>query len=428
MADKDYTAETIIDWPVKLTESKYSKWYAKLIEKAKNRSKPEGYTECHHIIPRSFGGNNTPENLVDLTAKEHFVAHLLLWAMNFPGLHGHKMLHAVSMMSKLGRYSIDDGINSRTYEKIRIAYNLATTGKGNPFYGKTHTPESMEKMMRYHADPKVRERKSIRVRGENNPSKRPEVAKKISQVQKERMIRDKLNGTGSYSESYKQKQSLAQGGANNGRANTYVFTDVAGATYTVKGNVKHFCNEHSISITWLYAYLQGKDVPSNCLGWTVSVVGEPRLAINKEDSQKYILKSELPSYLEAGWLVGPRPRKNKKSLTPEQLQLAHEKRLATLLKKKEAGWINPMKGRPLPPEQVAERRSRPGRPHSEETKMKLSIQRKGRPGLKGEQNPMYGKKGSLNPGYGIPRSEEVKRKISETKRRNHEAKKRLDNG
>ena len=415
----------MIPWPVQVTESKFSRWYDKLILKAQARTKPAGYTECHHVIPRSFGGNDLPKNLVHLTAREHFVAHLLLWAMNFPGKHGHKMLHAVSMMTKMSRHSMNDGINSRTYEKIRIAYNLATTGEGNPFYGKTHTAESMEKMMKYHRDPLIRRKRSQRVTGDLNPAKNPGVGKKISQSQKDRMFKDKINGTGSYSESYKQKQSLAQSGGNNGRANTYIFTDVFGATYTVKGNAKHFCNEHYISMAWVYAYLQGKDVPSNCLGWTVSVVGEPRLAINNKDSQKYILKSELPSYLEAGWLVGPKPRKNKKSLTPEQLQLAHEKRLATLLKKKEAGWVNPMKGRLLPPEQVAERRSRPGRPHSEETKMKLSIQRKGRPGLKGEQNPMYGKNGPLNPGYGIPRSEEVKRKIAETRRRNHAAKKGL---
>ena len=48
--------------------------------KSKNVLKQElGYIEFHHIVPRSLGGSNDKTNLVALTAKEHFVAHHLLW-------------------------------------------------------------------------------------------------------------------------------------------------------------------------------------------------------------------------------------------------------------------------------------------------------------------------------------------------------------
>lgn len=36
------------------------------------------YTERHHIIPRCIGGTDVKENLVDLTAREHFICHRLL--------------------------------------------------------------------------------------------------------------------------------------------------------------------------------------------------------------------------------------------------------------------------------------------------------------------------------------------------------------
>ena len=36
------------------------------------------YHERHHIIPRCLGGGNEEENLIDLFAKEHFIAHKLL--------------------------------------------------------------------------------------------------------------------------------------------------------------------------------------------------------------------------------------------------------------------------------------------------------------------------------------------------------------
>ena len=54
----------------------YRKTYFKLIRKAisENRVKGEIYYESHHIIPESCGGVGT----VLLTAREHFIAHLLL--------------------------------------------------------------------------------------------------------------------------------------------------------------------------------------------------------------------------------------------------------------------------------------------------------------------------------------------------------------
>lgn len=36
------------------------------------------YYENHHIIPRSLNGSNSSENLVLLTAREHFICHWLL--------------------------------------------------------------------------------------------------------------------------------------------------------------------------------------------------------------------------------------------------------------------------------------------------------------------------------------------------------------
>lgn len=62
----------------------YQKHYELLIEKAKSRAKPEGYTERHHIMPRSMGGSDDASNLVYLTAREHFVAHYL-WAKVYGG-------------------------------------------------------------------------------------------------------------------------------------------------------------------------------------------------------------------------------------------------------------------------------------------------------------------------------------------------------
>lgn len=58
----------------------YSAVYCALISKRlKNPiTKADCYVEQHHIIPRSEGGLDEPDNLVNLTAREHYIAHLLL--------------------------------------------------------------------------------------------------------------------------------------------------------------------------------------------------------------------------------------------------------------------------------------------------------------------------------------------------------------
>ena len=58
-------------------DNKYHRWYRQIMDRAKTRSLIDGY-ERHHIWPKSIGGNNSSENLVRLTYREHFLAHWLL--------------------------------------------------------------------------------------------------------------------------------------------------------------------------------------------------------------------------------------------------------------------------------------------------------------------------------------------------------------
>lgn len=57
----------------------YSAVYCALITKRLQNPLPEDeYGEVHHIIPKSEGGTNDKDNLVRLSAREHYIAHLLL--------------------------------------------------------------------------------------------------------------------------------------------------------------------------------------------------------------------------------------------------------------------------------------------------------------------------------------------------------------
>lgn len=57
----------------------YKNIYKNFINSRKNKIFLDNeYYETHHILPKSLGGNNDPENLIKLNAREHYFAHMLL--------------------------------------------------------------------------------------------------------------------------------------------------------------------------------------------------------------------------------------------------------------------------------------------------------------------------------------------------------------
>lgn len=74
----------------------------------------ELYTENHHVIPRCLGGTDEKENLVRLTAREHFLAHRLLLKIH-PDSHG--LLTAVAKMLHNHGNKIS---SSREVERLRV--------------------------------------------------------------------------------------------------------------------------------------------------------------------------------------------------------------------------------------------------------------------------------------------------------------------
>jgi small subunit ribosomal protein S16 len=103
-------------------QNKYTIWYNSIISNAQTRTLPKDtYIERHHIIPRSLGGNNEQSNLVKLTAREHFVCHLLLTKMTI-GRMRYKMSKALTMIMSIRRVGdrTNYAITSRWYDHARI--------------------------------------------------------------------------------------------------------------------------------------------------------------------------------------------------------------------------------------------------------------------------------------------------------------------
>lgn len=121
-------------------DNKYSRVYFKIINRAKSRY-ITGYKETHHIIPRCLGGLNSLDNLVDLTAKEHYIVHLLLPHIVFDDIYKKKMWAALRCMSKLVSSNHQRYIGcSRFYEKAK---NNTDFGIGNR--GRKHSLEEKQK-------------------------------------------------------------------------------------------------------------------------------------------------------------------------------------------------------------------------------------------------------------------------------------------
>lgn len=56
----------------------YARIYSQLILSAKINPFC-GYTEKHHIVPKCMGGDDTFDNIIRLSARQHFIAHWLLY-------------------------------------------------------------------------------------------------------------------------------------------------------------------------------------------------------------------------------------------------------------------------------------------------------------------------------------------------------------
>ena len=135
------------------------------------------YHERHHIIPKCMDGTNDEENLIDLFAREHFIAHKLLAKENPKNK---KLVYAWWCMATTNGKHTDDAykLTSEEYEEIRIMYSESVTGENNPMFGKTHSIETRRKISENHAD----------VSGENNPnygkSCSDETKQKLSELRK----------------------------------------------------------------------------------------------------------------------------------------------------------------------------------------------------------------------------------------------------
>jgi hypothetical protein len=204
-----------------------------------------GYTEKHHVIPKCFGGNEG-NNLVQLTAREHFICHLLLVKMT-SGLARSKMSYALLMFTRKNSNLQRIIPNSHQYQQIRKYISAAASsfhkGKIVSQASKDKRKETL-RLTPLHRTDAMKQRQSV-------------ISKAFWVTNRDKMI-DALNSPTTKTKQSasaklritsletRQKHSEVHRGSGNGNAKLIQATSPNGTTYKCNGSFQSFCMEHEL--------------------------------------------------------------------------------------------------------------------------------------------------------------------------------------
>lgn len=176
-------------------DNKYTRWYFNIISFAQKRTTLPMYYERHHIIPKSLGGSNAKENLVALTAREHFICHWLLTKMTTDSQKISMVYACKKMMHSFNKKQERYVVSGRIYENLKI--NLNQELKNRKFTeewrkklsdsAKNRVKIESEEIKLFKREKMIRLNKSRKGEkrpyqtGLNNPSCRNDVKEKIKQ-------------------------------------------------------------------------------------------------------------------------------------------------------------------------------------------------------------------------------------------------------
>jgi len=256
-------------------QNKYNKWYYSIINNATSRQTSE-YTENHHIVPKSLGGNNSSENLVSLTAREHFICHWLLLKMT-TGDNRRKMSYALRRMMSGNKYQKRYG-SSKRYENLRKLINKIS-------YGKKHTDKQKQKISQaLKGRTFTQEHKDNLSQSKKGKPKPKHIADKLRILRKGKRNsqehKDKcsqvLKGR-TFTQESKQKMSKNHAdvsGKNNPKSKVWEVISPSGQKTVINGNMTQFCQHHNLppSVMRRIGRTGIKPNSGRCVGWFVRII------------------------------------------------------------------------------------------------------------------------------------------------------------
>lgn len=151
--------------------------YSKLVknDRGLDKSKLDYYTEKHHIIPKCMGGEDKDDNYVLLTYEEHIKAHLLLYVLHSENIGLTLAFKTMASIRDLNDLSLK--IDLTVIEELRIKFSEYMKGDNNPM----KNPEIAKKFSGDNSPMKRKEIRSLLSENMklNNPMKNPETVEKM---------------------------------------------------------------------------------------------------------------------------------------------------------------------------------------------------------------------------------------------------------
>jgi hypothetical protein len=269
------------------------KWhYDKLIETRKNRNRIDNvYYERHHIIPRSMGGSDDETNLIYLTAREHFIAHWLLWLLYRDTSSG----YAFSMMRRRRLNQVKTKyFSSKGYAAAKEAaiFAMKNDNKRNEKISKAHknkvvSLETREKQSICKKGVKLSYSHVLNLSGKIPWNKgkvgclthtditKSKISKSIKQLKRSEYHNKKIGESNigkkhPHSEETKQHFKKIFSGKGNPRSKNLKFIDTFGIEYNVQGKMKEFCKAHHLNYNHVSQVLNNKR-ENDIKGWKVYV-------------------------------------------------------------------------------------------------------------------------------------------------------------
>jgi hypothetical protein len=220
------------------------------------------YFNVHHIVPKSLNGKNSKSNLIKLTHREHYIAHLILWKCGY-----REMASSFHFMVHNNRF--DNRITSKSYEILKVDYSNSLTfkfsGENNPMFGKNAYEFKTEEEMKI-----IREKISCALTN-RTPQQKKETRKKISQSLKGRK----------HTEEHNKKVSIAKtGNLRSEESKKKQSNSVMGIKNPFYG--KHHSEENKLKIG----------------------VNKKTIYVNKNNKNKRIKEKDVETYLENGYNIG----------------------------------------------------------------------------------------------------------------------------
>ena len=247
----------------------YEKIYWSLIKKRQQDKlyRKNGYCEFHHIKPVSIYPElkNDKSNIVALTAREHFIAHLLLCYI-YKNKYGESHAYYIKMLTAMmfftnrrikyantNEIKLMVKISSRQYEKLRLAFSKAIKQQKRVPWNKgkknIYSPEKLREMVAHHKDMHGKNNGMYGKRGKLCPT----FGRKLSTKTRQLMSQNRRGIP--RTDEMKQQESIARTGNKNpayGRKRMYHPKTLQSA-YPKNEDVQLYLDQG-----YIFGYLKGK--------------------------------------------------------------------------------------------------------------------------------------------------------------------------